>query len=390
MYVRSVEDIPTLPINRLHINNMVDNDLQALLRPLNLVPRLLFCASYRIRHNFICPNSFLYNVLVVFYFVSFRCLALYTVIYLCIYIVDFHGGSKIFFTLFDCLDFTIFSIGFLINTYVCFKESDNNILLILKIQYVLRNLNVSRLCLKSLIASSWWSVILIHAFFIVSGTYYCYYFSELRITDVLTQYPTILFDVNVIYASLLIKLLEKTLRVWIEAVQKQNIDNSERERHLEMLFDVYFNIQGAYKIIDKTFQIQVNIYFHVLLIIKNVMTMLLIKNYESIKNIKYFVLVFISQTWLLKSIVVFIYLSVECERFYAAMRDVHDTSIMLMNSEQFAELDMRVYKNIHRARRSLFSKLDGCRLFQVDAELPLQLSRLISSYIIVCLQFAFL
>nr|XP_021188596.2 uncharacterized protein LOC110374972 [Helicoverpa armigera] len=120
------------------------------------------------------------------------------------------------------------------------------------------------------------------------------------------------------------------------------------------------------------------------------MTMLLIKNYESIKNIKYFVLVFISQTWLLKSIVVFIHLSVECERFYAAMRDVHDTSIMLMNSEQFAELDMRVYKNIHRARRSLFSKLDGCRLFQVDAELPLQLSRLISSYIIVCLQFAFL
>ena len=56
----------------------------------------------------------------------------------------------------------------------------------------------------------------------------------------------------------------------------------------------------------------------------------------------------------------------------------------------FIDVQRRVCKNIERIQRLLFRKMTACGLFIIDAELPLQLLDVISTYTIVLLQFAYL
>lgn len=55
----------------------------------------------------------------------------------------------------------------------------------------------------------------------------------------------------------------------------------------------------------------------------------------------------------------------------------------------FAVSHRRACKNVQRLHANRYSRLNGCGLFIVDASLPLRLSSLITTYVIVILQFHF-
>ncbi|KAH9644370.1 hypothetical protein HF086_006398 [Spodoptera exigua] len=107
-------------------------------------------------------------------------------------------------------------------------------------------------------------------------------------------------------------------------------------------------------------------------------------------DIEYVLLPLASLIWNWKNVVLIICLSVECEKFYSAIKDARCACNMLMRSRICSVPETRFCKNILRVQRAQFKKMSVYGLVCVDAALPLQLSSFITFHTIVCLQFAYL
>ncbi|PZC77111.1 hypothetical protein B5X24_HaOG203728 [Helicoverpa armigera] len=101
------------------------------------------------------------------------------------------------------------------------------------------------------------------------------------------------------------------------------------------------------------------------------------------------VVTIVSASWLIKDIVLVIFHSVQCEMFYIAIEEAEISCVKLMMNKNCPGDQARLYKKVMQTNRT-FSKMSACGLFYVDGVLPLKLTGLLASYVIVLLQFAFL
>lgn len=239
------------PNSHVLLHNIIDKDLQKVLRPLNLVQTSLLCEKYTIRDNFITFNSYFYNFIAVLCTLLFR----FVCLYLIIMPFKIDDDAKRFIYTSNICDYIFYSIGYLLNNFTNIIQSYNNILLVLKIQHVHRILKINGQDLKSLVICNWICVIFLYSFFIFNIIYICEAYPYISIIGLIATFATIAFDMNIVYALLVMKLMNKTLYMWIENLQKSRyVEDTERESYWKIMFDVYLNMQEAYKIIENAFR----------------------------------------------------------------------------------------------------------------------------------------
>ncbi|KAF9799872.1 hypothetical protein SFRURICE_017106 [Spodoptera frugiperda] len=93
--------------------------------------------------------------------------------------------------------------------------------------------------------------------------------------------------------------------------------------------------------------------------------------------------------WMIKDFMWQTTLSYQCEKLYIAIQSVQDTCTSILRSN-CSENERKSYKNVLRLHRASFSKIRVCGLFYVDVGLQLTMMNLLTNYIVVILQFAYL
>ncbi|PZC79316.1 hypothetical protein B5X24_HaOG201014, partial [Helicoverpa armigera] len=333
---------PTVSSER---RNKIEEDLESILKPLNIMQSLFICAKYSIRNRIITHNSKLYNALRVF------CTCIYSCIYLYRMISQDHqtinkSWRKFWFGMAWIAGFILYMVGDLINTISNIKHSHKNILLVLKIQHVLSILRISGTDLRIFVCYSWASVIILNIFSISYVICYCFT-TNIIIFEIISAYTSIAHDINIAYAIILMKLNEKMVRVFMEELESSKCDDSKIEEYWNRMLNMYLNILEIYNIIWKTFQ-----------------QMLVL-------------LPLMAQIWNAKNMVVLMCLSTECERFYTAMKDVETACTKIFKSRNCSVHLTRVCKNIQRGQNTYFKKMNACGFFYIDVHLPVMLSSFI-------------
>ena len=253
--IRNIVGFDFFLSNEVFLKNVIETDLHSLLRPLNLMHDAFLYAKYSIRDNVISSNTYLYNFLTVFCILLFWCYDLYHLISVFIQISEQWGIYKWFYRLSNTFDWFVYLCGHLMNSFLNIVQSNFNIILVLKIQHVIRDLQINSKKLKCFTASNWTWVTSLNIIWICYVISFFCVFPNIALVDCISLYTCIVFDVNVIYALTLLKLLEKMTRVWIaEVLRTRNMEESEREEYWKLMFNVYMNILQIYTIIEMTFR----------------------------------------------------------------------------------------------------------------------------------------
>ena len=257
----SIENVPTVSYKKTLYNNVIQEDLQSVLRPLNLMQSILFCAKYSIRDNIINSNTRVSSFLRVLCMFLLQCTSFYYLVVSNVTFSDSNMALKVCFFVCSTADFFLLFIGDLINSYLNITYSYYNILLVLKIQYVLRFLQINKTELKSVFVCNWICIISLNIFYILYITYLYLCFFHVSIISFILAYASIAFDLNIMYALLVLMLVQKLLQVWIENVSKlRNNEDSYSEVFWDKTFNIYLNIQEIFIVMETIFRHMVSFY----------------------------------------------------------------------------------------------------------------------------------
>lgn len=220
--------------------------MQQMLLPLNLMQNVTLCPKYRIKDNFIAPNSIISKCFSFCGSILYISLFFYRSVKL---FLDFHEPGKIhvptFYSYYYCL-------GFVLNFIQCITQSDYNVKFVLMIQDVHRVIN-DKCCFSRLTFWSWFTCSFVTVLFII-----CYMVFHIALTMPLYYIPTcllIMFDFQMIYAIRLIRLLEIKIYLWeIEILGDHDFESSESKWFNEKMFKIFTNIFECYRIYQKSFK----------------------------------------------------------------------------------------------------------------------------------------
>lgn len=237
------------------LKNIIVEDFQSMLRPLNLMQNIFFCAKYRIRNNFITKNSYCYKylpILLCLAYITYLACLIYSFIYLLHFDVLFLSiALSIFYQFFSCF------LGYLLNIISNTIHKKNNILLVLKIQDVYTRLKINRKDIKYLVIFNWAAVVTLNVLYIIEKTDFDPEITIYRVINVLFTYTNVLFELNVVYTVFFVKLLRKVLNVWVEETKTPRSEDLQSVCHWNSMFKVYTNILEAYQLFQETFRLLV-------------------------------------------------------------------------------------------------------------------------------------
>lgn len=242
----------------LDLNKIVEKDVQSILSPLNVFQYFTLCPKYRIANNYIKPNSFFSNSLSLLGTLFFIVLV-GSRLYILDACSEFHQLT-LFLRFSICYDWIFYSIGFVINFVIGITQSKNAINFVLTFQNVHRFLN-NDINTKCFIVWNWIIVIgflFSYVFFFTCSNIYL----KLPYYYIYYSYTVISFDINVIYAIRILRLLKYKVLLWetkalgsLKIVTGSSEDNISKE-----MFKAYGNILECYNIYKKCFQHYVSIF----------------------------------------------------------------------------------------------------------------------------------
>lgn len=232
------------------LNNSVNEEVQAMFLPLNLMQHFMLCPKYRIRNNIITPNTLISNFVSIIGTLLFIFSLVYHVI-----LLTYHDcpGCLYFSNISEYFDCIFYCAGFTLNLVFGIIHSRKNIKFILTFQQVHIFLN-DDISSKHFIIWNW---IIIISFQIVYFFIYTYFFIRLRLPLFLLYGMLLLIfmNYNIIYATRVIKLLEDKVILWnIQALHSLNIGEILKQRHCEKVFQAYASILECYDIHKDCFQ----------------------------------------------------------------------------------------------------------------------------------------
>lgn len=245
----------TVSFNEILAKRVIDRDLQLVLRPLNAMLFIFFNTKYSIRNNVVSGNYIACKIFFVIWVLISESFCLYRLTWLFKSELNF---QKLFYRLTNCVDLLIIVLGHALCTSSMFLRNYDDTLMLFKIQYVFRVLQIDRERIKNLI-KYYWIIVIVLIIIIVSALIlqYCMF---LDFQAVNTIYASFLFDVSIVYTFLMLKLLKKIIKVWIDKVeQSRNIDDRQ-EMYWNVLSDVYLKIQEIYMHLNKISRYVVSFY----------------------------------------------------------------------------------------------------------------------------------
>ncbi|PZC77095.1 hypothetical protein B5X24_HaOG200745 [Helicoverpa armigera] len=261
----TVENISRVPSDNICENNRIEEDLQLILRPLNFMQGLFFCAKYSIRGKSITCTTRGYHLLRVICVIVAHGYNAYLFIVNSIAFWNNPIASSFFYSslclwVSSFIAYILYMIGDSLNSIVNISMSHLNIVLVLKIQHVLSFLRLRRSDVKGSIICSWACVIIANILSFGWIAYFCATAPEINYIPIITSYASITYEINVIYAFTLLNLTTKMLNVCINEFRTSScLKASENVKYLHELFHTYCNILEIYMIIEKTFQHMVSI-----------------------------------------------------------------------------------------------------------------------------------
>ena len=241
---------------RYRLHNFVDTDVQSMLFPLNLMQNILLCPKYRIKNNFIHPNNLTSIVLTL-------CGGALSISLMCyrIYVYFTFDVVKIYWKLLSIssyADLLLYCFGFIVNYVANVRQTKRNMAFVLKIQDVHRFLNEKSYS-KRFIIGNWFNFILIWGFYIyISIHIVCHFHLSVLVLFICLTFMC--FDINVVYATRILKLLSDKVHIWNIYTQRLvQMDHRDKEVYCKRMFQTYVDILESYKIYRSSFQQMVGI-----------------------------------------------------------------------------------------------------------------------------------
>ncbi|PZC77053.1 hypothetical protein B5X24_HaOG200702 [Helicoverpa armigera] len=247
------------------LNNEIDKDLQSVLKPLNLIQGLFIMAKYKISDNRIQKDTLLYNLLSIICLIIYRLVNFYKITISSLN-RDWEG-TRFFIYMSNINDTIFYTFGFVLNNCINIFYSDSNILLVLKLQQVHRILKINSKHLNDLISFYWRFIISFFISHLLFEMYFIFQFPVYTMYGVLLSFAILTTDINIIYAYFLMKLLNKTLRVWIEEIQKLRnfVTFSINDSYWIEMFNAFEYILKVYNFIRKVFKLMVSYCFIIIM-----------------------------------------------------------------------------------------------------------------------------
>lgn len=227
-------------ITEVFSKNKVDDDIQAILKPLNILQLIYFRPKYKIRNGYITPIGYVHKII---NFIS-------NVFFVLLFIISTFYKSYLTFVLSQILHaFTL-----IINYLISLKHANENIQLVLKIQDVNRALKLKRVLLKTFVVWNWIWIIAFTCVIVLIYILSHLCFSYFSLLEILMDIVLLGLDMNVIYAVRVFKIITMSLRKWHEDMTKMIYNDFQNIRDTENVYKSYSNILDAYCLFTKVSQ----------------------------------------------------------------------------------------------------------------------------------------
>lgn len=222
-------------------DNFIRRDLLSSLKPFNIMQALNLSAKYRITKGLITPNSLRYDIASIF---GSPILMIAYFYYRLSINVDYLNISYM----------TVLFIGYLINCFTHITQKHHNVSVVIEINRIHRSLKNHAKFFKNYKLHNWKCVILINSHYFLLISYAAYVYGITKLPWLLTNCCFIIFDINILYAAVYLKLLFQTLKLLRKDLEKSRFSEGYVcDRDLDRMFDIYMGILKAYRLIQKAF-----------------------------------------------------------------------------------------------------------------------------------------
>ena len=227
----------------------VDEDVQSILLPFNLMEYITFCHKYTIKNNVITPKSLksylisMIGTLIIIFVLIYRT-------YMIFFYYDCYGRNYILNYL-GCYDCIFYCFGFIMNFVNGIILSEKSIEFVYSFQKVHRFLK-NDTCFNQFIIWSWINVIgytFGHNVFFIT---FCVYTGESYYL-ILSLVICVVLDLNMIYATRGITVLKNKVVIWNVKAMK-TLKDINRENDTKEIFQAYVDILKCYNIHKFCFQ----------------------------------------------------------------------------------------------------------------------------------------
>lgn len=241
--------------NEILLNNFVEKDIQAILRPLNVITIMFLTAKYQIRDNFITPNTFMYHsctFLATVLCVSVFFLRAYFIVY------DEKQAFDVVRYWYNVTDFIMYFFGYMWNISTNISSTHINVDLVLRLQCAYKLLNISQNEIKNITFFNWACTTCLLTSYIIKAILCWNYNLMASIYDLIIVLIVICFDYCILYLSRLLHLVQTSTKVLIEKIRfSENSEEMLVESYYSTMFEAYDEILKVYDIIEESFKGQV-------------------------------------------------------------------------------------------------------------------------------------
>nr|QZH55060.1 gustatory receptor 27 [Achelura yunnanensis] len=369
--------------NEVLLKNILSDNFQKMLFPFNVIEKMFFLSKCKIQNNFVTPNRFMDNVISLI-FVS--TVSLLHVVSLISHLVS-NNAQTVTLIVVAFINLLLYCTGFFLH-FICKVVNTNvNVEFLLKLQHIYHCLYKTETCIKSAVLKSRLQVY----FLVISNfvaIFWAMYFELANYIDIIIVFVLLHFDVDMIYASMMIQMIEQFTMRWLEM-----LDSIEENNDWNKLFEVYLDLLQAYELFKKIFKLSILFYVIQSFLVSLINIQLSLDKYRmnsnNIDTAQNVVKASLVIAWIIKNYYLQIILSLSCERFNMSVERV-STACTIRSATTTSDAVEKTCKNIVRVNSVRVSAVSACGMFPVDADLPLRLAGLLATYTIVLLQFIFL
>lgn len=196
------------------------------------------------KYNIITPNSRITN------FVSMIVSLVFMITHIFFTCTIWYEEKTSFMSYFNCM---FYCFGFAMNFVIKIVQSRNYLLLVLTLQKVHTFLG-NKISIDTFVIWNWILVIVAlggYALFLIIF----YLLLSLPGYDVFVSFCLVVFDLNTIHATRLLKFLENKVRLWkVQVLNFQEIEHTHEGNYSKKLFQAYVDILECYNIHKVCFQ----------------------------------------------------------------------------------------------------------------------------------------